>query len=146
MRLLVASLMSFFSISAFAQVEIEKPWSRATPPSAKVAAGYMVIRNQAASADRLVGAMSPAAERVETHLHIKDGNVMRMREVKGYAIPAKGSFELKPGGPHLMFVNIKAPFKSGDRIPVVLKFERAGEVQGLLEVRHLGDAGGHHGH
>jgi copper(I)-binding protein len=49
--------------------------------------------------------------------------------VKGYEVPAKGSFELKPGGAHLMLVDIKKPFKEGDRIPLTLRFEKAGEVK-----------------
>ena len=144
MRLL-AVLMAL-SMPAFAQVEVEKPWSRATPPGAKVAAGYMLIRNKGASADRMVSATSPASGRVEMHVHIKEGEVLRMREVKGYDIPANGSFELKPGGAHLMFVDIKAPFKDGGKVPVALKFERAGEVKVDLPVRREAPAGGHHGH
>lgn len=132
------------SASALAQVEIERPWSRATPGGAKVAAGYMVVHNKAGTADRLVSAASAAAERVETHVHIKEGEVMRMREVKGYEIPAKGRFELKPGGAHLMFINVKAPFKDGDRIPVTLNFERAGEVKVELLVGKPGAASAPH--
>jgi copper(I)-binding protein len=87
----------FFSFSVEAQIQIEKPWARATAPGAAVAGGYMLIRNQGA-ADRLVAAASPAAARVELHVHVNEGGVMKMREVPGYDVPAKGSFELKPGG------------------------------------------------
>ena len=128
----------FLSTAAFAQVEIENAWSRATPPGAKVAAGYLTIRNKSAAVDRLVGASSPAAARVETHVTEKQGEVMRMREVKGYEVPAKGSFELKPGGAHLMLVDVRRPFKEGDRIPLVLRFQNAGEVKTELEVKGLG--------
>jgi copper(I)-binding protein len=140
--LLLTSLL-FVSFGAVAQVEVEKPWSRATAPGAKVAAGYLLIRNKGAAADRLVGASSPAAVRVETHVTIRDGDVMRMREVKGYDVPAGGSFELKPGGPHLMVVDIKQPFKQGDRIPATLKFEKAGEVAVEFRVERLGAPMGH---
>jgi copper(I)-binding protein len=135
--LLLTSLF-FVSFGAWAQVEIDKPWSRATAPGAKVAAGYMIIRNKASAADRLVGASSPAAARVETHVTSKDGEVMRMREVKGYDVPAGGSFELKPGGAHLMFVDIRQPFKAGERIPATLRFEKAGEVRVEFRVEALG--------
>ena len=137
MRYLVA-LLSLVSTSVFSQVTIENAWSRATPPGAKVAAGYMTLRNKSAAADRLVGASSPAAARVETHVIEKQGEILRMREVKGYAVPAKGSFELKPGGPHLMLVDIKAPLKEGDKVPLTLKFEKAGEVAVQLRVERLG--------
>jgi copper(I)-binding protein len=137
MRLLLV-LLSIVSTSAFAQVQVQEPWSRATPPGAKVAGGFMTLRNQGSAPDRLVSASSPAAARVETHVTEKQGDVMRMREVKGYEIPAKGSFELKPGGAHLMLVDIKRPLKEGEKVPLVLRFEKAGEVKVELEVRALG--------
>ena len=142
MRCCIA-LLSLVSTSVFSQVTIENAWSRATPPGARVGAGYMVLHNKAAVADRLVGASSPAAARVETHVIEKQGEILRMREVKGYAVPAKGSFELKPGGPHLMLVDIKAPLKEGDRVPVTLKFEKAGEVAVQLRVERLGATPAH---
>ena len=142
----LSTFLLFISFGAFAQVDVEKPWSRATPPGAKTGVGYMVLRNKGASADRLVGVTSPAAARVETHVTVKDGEVMRMREVKGYDIPANGSFELRPNGPHLMFVDIKQPFKAGERIPATLRFEKAGEVRVEFEVRPLGGSAHGHGH
>ena len=126
------------------RIEIEKPWSRATPPGSTLAAGYMVLRNKAAAADRLVAVSSPAAARVETHVTTREGDIMKMRPTKGYDIPAGGSFELKPGGAHLMFVGIKRPFKEGDRIPALLRFEKAGEVKVEFEVlRSAPEAHGH---
>jgi hypothetical protein len=102
-----------------------------------VAAGYMTIRNKSAQPERLVGGSSPVAGKVETHIHIKDGDVVRMREVKGYDIPANGVFELKPGGAHLMLVDLKRPLKEGEKVPLVLKFEKSGEVKVDFEVRPL---------
>jgi copper(I)-binding protein len=133
------------STSVFAQVEVQDAWSRATPPGAKVAAGYMTLRNKSASPDRLIGASSPAAARVETHTMEMKGDVMRMREVNGYEVPGKGSFELKPGGAHLMLVDIKRPLKEGERVPLVLRFEKAGEVKTELAVQGMG-ATKPHGH
>ncbi len=135
--LLFSLLLSF---SALAQVQVEQPWTRATPPGAKVAGGYMVIRNKGGAADRLVGASSPAAAKVELHTHTHEGGVMKMREVPAYEVPAKGSFELKPGGAHLMFVDVKRPFKEGEKIPVKLKFEKAGEVSAEFQVGSLGQS------
>ena len=136
-NLLVALLL------AATPVKIEDPWTRATPPGAKVAAGYMRITGGAA--DRLIGASSPAAARVELHVTEKKGDVLRMREVKAYDIPVGGVFELSPGGAHLMLVDIKAPFKEGAKVPLTLRFEKAGEVKVELQVRALG-ASGHQGH
>ena len=133
----------FVAHAAFAQVEIEKPWSRATAPGATMAAGYMTVRNKSASPDKLLGVTSPAAARVETHVTIKDGDIVRMREVKGYDVPANGVLELKPGGAHLMLVDIKRPFKDGEKIPATVKFEKAGELKIDLQVGRPGETGGH---
>jgi copper(I)-binding protein len=132
-------LVLFFSLAfpVQAQMQIERPWARATAPGAQVAGGYLVIRNQGAAADRLVSASSPVAAKVELHVHINDNGVMKMREVQGYDVPAKGSFELKPGGAHLMFVDIKRPFREGEKLPVKLKFEKAGEVSAEFHVGRL---------
>ena len=137
MRLWAAVVLGVFSFPVFGQVQVEGPWIRATTPGAKVAAGYMTIRNKSAQPERLVGGSSPVAGKVETHIHIKDGDVVRMREVKGYDIPANGVFELKPGGAHLMLVDLKRPLKEGEKVPLVLKFEKSGEVKVDFEVRPL---------
>jgi len=140
-------LLSLVSTSVFSQVEVENAWSRATAPGAKVGAGYLTIRNKSEKADKLLGASSSAAARVETHVMEMQGQVMRMREVKGYDVPAKGSFELKPGGPHLMLVDIKRQLKEGEKVPVVLRFQNAGEIRAELVVRALGaPAPKGHGH
>jgi hypothetical protein len=132
-------LILFAAFSVEAQMQIERPWARATAPGARVAGGYLLIRNQGAAADRLVSASSPASAKVELHVHINDNGIMKMREVPGYDVPAKGAFELKPGGAHLMFVDIKRPFKEGEKVPVKLKFEKAGEVNAEFHVGRLGD-------
>lgn len=137
MKALVFGVVALAALPAWGQVEIERPWIRATAPGAKVAAGYMTLRNKSPQPDRLVGATSEAAGAVQTHVHIKDGDILRMREVKGYDIPAKGSFELRPGGAHLMLLNLKQPLKEGDRVAVTLKFERAGEVKVDFHVEPL---------
>ena len=141
-RSCIASLLFLFSAAALAQVEIENAWSRATPPGTKIGVGYLTIRNKGASPDRLVGASSPAAGRVETHVTVRKGEVMTMQPVKGYDIPANGSFELKPAGAHLMLVDLKQPLKAGERVPLVLRFEKAGEVKTELVVTANAPASG----
>jgi len=131
----VTSLLVALLLAA-TPVKVEDPWTRATPPVAKVAAGYLKITSGAA--DRLIGASSPVAARVELHVVEMKGGVMRMRQVNGYDIPAGGSFELSPGGAHLMLVDIKRPFKEGAKIPLTLRFEKGGEVKVELQVRALG--------
>jgi periplasmic copper chaperone A len=141
-----ALALLLFAGAASAQVEIEQPWMRATAPGAETAAGYMTLRNKSSQPDRLVGGSSPVAGRLQTHVHIKDGDIVRMREVKGYDIPAKGTFELKPGDAHLMLVELKRPLKGGEKIPVVLKFEKSGELKVDFEVRPLASGSSEHKH
>jgi len=127
----------FLAVPAWAQVSVEAPWSRAMPPGAKVAVGFMQLRN-AGAADRVVGASTPVAGRVEMHITVRDGDVMRMREVKSFEVPAGGSFELKPGGAHLMLVDLKRPLKKGEKVPLTLKLEKGGELKMELSVEELG--------
>jgi copper(I)-binding protein len=114
---------------------IERPWSRATPPAAKVGAGYLVVTNRGQAADRLTAASSPAAGRVEIHEMKMDGGVMRMRELaQGLALPPGASVELKPGGYHLMLMELPAPLVAGTSVPMTLVFERAGRLDIELKV------------
>ena len=97
----------------------------------------MKIENKGA-ADQLVSASSPVAGEVQLHEMAMDGNVMKMRQVKDIAVPAGGAVELKPGGLHLMFMNIKAPLTAGETVPVKLKFAKAGEVEVKMPVNAMG--------
>ena len=125
-------------------IQVRHPWSRATPPGAKVAAGYMEIRNNGRQPDKLVSASTAAAQRVEMHVTERDGEVMKMREVKSLEIPARERYELRPGGSHLMLVDIVRPLKKGEKFAMRLLFERAGELEIELEVQELGSRRPHH--
>ncbi|MEY4480935.1 MAG: hypothetical protein RIQ84_97 [Pseudomonadota bacterium] len=131
----VAVLASFLSLSVMAAHEVKvgdlklhNPNARATVPSQKMSGGFLKIENTGA-ADKLVSASSPVSKSMELHTMSMDGNVMRMREVKAIDLPAKGVVELKPGGLHLMFIDLNKQLKSGDVVPIKLKFEKAGEVE-----------------
>ena len=134
-------LLALLASPALAQIEIENARTRATPPGAETAAGYMMIRNKSSSPDHLIRATSPLAARVEMHVHLHDGDVMRMRPVEGYDLPARGSLELKPGVAHLMFVDIKRAFKEGEKVPVTLRFEHAGEKKVVFNVGRIDATG-----
>lgn len=126
------------------EMSVRHPWTRATPPGASVAAGYLEIRNGAREPDRLVGAATPLAERVELHVLVREGSVVRMRQVKNLDIPARERLVLAPRGSHLMLVNIKRPFAAGERIPITLRFEKSGALEVELEVQPLGSTKPHH--
>jgi copper(I)-binding protein len=114
-------------------IKVENAYTRATAPGQQVAGGFFKIENKGA-ADQLVSASSPVAGEVQLHEMAMDGNVMKMRQVKDIPVPANGSVELKPGGLHLMFMNIKAPLAAGETVPVKLKFAKAGEVEVKMPV------------
>lgn len=123
---------------------LDHPYSRATPPNARTGAGYTTIHNNGTEDDRLVSVACDCAEAAEIHEMKMDGNVMRMRQLPdGLPIPAGGSVELKPGGYHLMFVGLKAPFKQGEMVKATLTFEKAGSVDAMFEVEPLGSTKGH---
>ena len=129
-------------------IEIYHPWSRATPEGAKVAAGYVVIRNHGSAADRLVSATGEIAGRTELHEMAVDAQgVMTMRPLAdGLEIPAGGQAELKPGSFHIMFLDLQRGAKEGETFKGMLTFEKAGSVEVEYTVQAMGGAPGHNGH
>ena len=125
---------------AFTNIKIENAYTRATAPGQQAAVGFLKIDNKG-NADQLLGASSPAAGEVQLHEMAMDGNVMKMRQVKDIPVPAGGIVELKPGGYHLMFMNLKGPFVAGQTIPVKLKFAKAGEMELKLPVNPVANSG-----
>jgi copper(I)-binding protein len=117
-------------------------WTRATPPGAPTAGGYLTITNTGGEADRLVAAATPAAAAGELHvMEMKDG-VMTMRPVEGgIAIPAGGTVTLAPDGLHIMFVKLNGALKEGDDLPVTLTFEKAGKIDTFFHVMAIGSDG-----
>ena len=101
----------FFAIAAFAHsqekgdIEVRHPWSRATPPGAKVGVGYLEIRNKGSQPDRLLSATTSASKRVEMHVTEHAGEVAKMRQLRAFEIPGRERLELRPGGAHLMLVD-----------------------------------------
>ena len=96
-------------------------------PGQPTGGAFMVLVNKG-GADRLLGISADVARSTELHEMKMENDVMRMRQVDGIDIGAGQTVELKPGGYHVMFVGLKAPLKAGERFPMKLKFEKAGEV------------------
>jgi periplasmic copper chaperone A len=126
------------------ELQVRHPWARATPPGAKVAGAFMEIRNSGKQRDRLLSAATPVAARVEMHLTEREGEVLRMRQVKSFDVPAGSRLELKPGAHHLMLVDPLRPLQKGERFALTLRFERAGEIEVSVEVQDLGSRRPHH--
>ena len=128
--LLVASVLSAVSFAQDAKVgtiTIGHPWARATPGAVKNSAAFMMFDNKGA-ADKLIGVSGEIAKEIQIHSMITESGVMKMREIKSLDIPANGMAELKPGGFHVMLIGLKDGLKEGEKFPLKLKFENAGEV------------------
>ena len=115
-------------------LEIQHPWARPTVAGQSVGGGYLAIRNTGSVPDRLLGGTAVGAATVELHEMRMDGDVMRMREIKALELPAGKVITLAPGGLHLMLTGLKAPLKIGDKLPVKLRFEKAGDVDVVFHV------------
>ena len=141
----IAPLFALVTLLAHAQegrvgsLLVQHPHARATVPGQAVGAGYLTLRNQGRP-DRLLGAEAAVSKKVELHAMSMDGDVMRMRQVEAVELPAGQSVEFKPGGYHLMFMDLKAPLKAGDSFPMTLRFEKAGALTVTVKGQALGAA------
>ena len=134
---LIAAAETAYSIGT---IRVEQPWTRATPPGAQTAVGYMRVLNSGTAADTLTGATSEAATRVELHSTANVGGVASMRPLPaGIALAPGNALDMAPNGTlHLMFLGLKAPFVAGQKIPLTLQFARAGALRVDLTVEALG--------
>jgi copper(I)-binding protein len=130
--LLAATLLSL-AAAAHADVTVKDPWVRGTVAQQK-ATGLFVQLTSSSDA-RLVSAASPAAGVVEIHEMAMEGNVMKMRAVPGLDLPAGKAVELKPGGYHVMLMDLKKPLKEGDSIEVTLTIEGKDQKRETLVVK-----------
>jgi hypothetical protein len=111
------------------EIDVGHPHARATAPGQPTGGAYLRLENRGTTADRLLSASTDVVASVEMHEMKMDGDVMRMRQVDAIDLPAKQAVVLAPGGLHLMLIGLKAPLKAGDRFPLTLRFEKAGEVK-----------------
>ena len=130
------------SATSAGTLRIEAPWIRATPGGAQVAGGFMRITNTGSEPDRLIGGSMPRAGRFEVHEMSMFDGVMRMKPLdKGLTIAPGQTVELKPGGYHIMFLDLKEPMKDGDSVTGTLVFEKAGTIAITSGVQPIGARG-----
>jgi copper(I)-binding protein len=121
---------------------ISQVWSRATPKGAKTGGGYLTIENKGNMPDKLIGGSADVAGTVQVHEMSTEGGVMKMRPVEsGLTIEPGKTVKLAPGGYHLMLMDLKAPLKRGEKVPVTLEFEKGGKVTVSLDVEGVGAQG-----
>lgn len=143
-----AIALTFATLTAFAHeytlgdLEIIHPHMLPTPPSAPVAGGYLVIRNNGREADRLIGGSAAFAGKLELHQMSMENDVMKMRKLPdGVEIPAGGEVELKRGGYHIMFMQLNTAVETGDKHKAMLEFEKAGAIEVEFSVDEMAPAG-----
>lgn len=125
-----AVLMSAFA--AQAQVTVKDAWVRATVAQQKATGAFMQL--QSAQDAKLISAQSPVAGVVEVHEMSMDGGVMKMRAIPSLALPAGKAVDLKPGGYHVMLMDLKQQVKGGESVPLTLVFEDAAKKRFTQEV------------
>jgi copper(I)-binding protein len=130
-KLVVGSLLAL-SLPALAQVKVEGAWARPTVPGQQGGGGFLTLTSSAG--DRLLGGTTPVAQRFELHTMAMKGDVMEMRQLDAIELPAGKAVEFKPGGLHVMFIGLTQALTLGSKVPVTLKFEKAGEVKVDFEV------------
>ncbi|GAB4346500.1 MAG: copper chaperone PCu(A)C [Gammaproteobacteria bacterium] len=125
-----------FAGTAAADVEVHNPYVRAVPPSAPNSAAFMTLVNKG-GAHAVVRAESEISKVVELHTHVKEGGMMRMRQVEKIDIPAHARTVLKPGGLHVMFLGLKQALKEGDQVRFKLVFEDGSEATITAPVKRV---------
>lgn len=132
---IAASLLASASLGAWAQgapVTAERAWVRATVQGQMSSGGYLTLN--ASEPLTLVGASTPAAGTTEVHEMRMEGEVMRMRQVEGIPVAPGKPVELKPGGYHLMLMQLRAPLQPHTRVPLTLTFRNAAGATRTLSV------------
>jgi len=148
MRVLLPVLILLCALSTAAAQDtkigdllIASPWARATPGAAPTGAVYLRIENHGADGDKLVAAATPIADRVMLHTHVVENGVAQMRPVDGIDVAAGATAELKPGGFHIMLMDLHQPLRKSDVFPLTLTFEHAGKVEVQVYVGSVGATG-----
>ena len=136
-RVMLALTLAATSWLAAAQpdIQIENAWVREAPPSARMLAAYMTLKNPADQDQVLVEVQSPAFSHVMLHRSEVIDGVARMIHLDEVVIPAGGSVQLEPGGLHLMMPAPETRLSAGDRVPLVLLFADGSQIEVQAEVR-----------
>lgn len=146
---LAAFVLMAASATAFAQdVKVDNAWVRASVAGQKATGAFMTLTSR--SGARLVGVASPSAGVAEVHEMAMQGEVMKMRAVPELELPAGKAVELKPGGYHVMLLDLKAPLAADSTVPLTLTFKDAKGAESKTElsvpVRAVNASAQGHGH
>lgn len=130
---LLALTISLFTTAASAEVTVTEPWMRATVPLQKATGVFMHLTAEQNA--RLVEVRTPIAEVAQVHKMVMENDIMKMRAVTGLDLPAGQKVELKPGGYHIMFLNLRQQIKEGDIVPITLVIEHKNNKHETIELK-----------
>ncbi|NOH78428.1 copper chaperone PCu(A)C [Vibrio sp. RE86] len=147
---LKALLLATLALSPVAQAKMDvmthHAYARATPPNAATSAVFTEIMNRSEQVRYIVAASTDAADKVELHDVLKEGDVMKMRQIDRIEIPANGSVELKPGSLHIMLFNLKKPLVEGEEIDVQITFANGDKQTFTAPIKKVMSGMKHHNH
>ena len=140
--LLAATLTAAFSATAFAGSAADgmtaaDPYVRLVPPGQQVTGAFFVLKNADDKDHKVIKAESPVAKVTELHTHVSENGLMKMRPIKDIEIKAKGEAALKPGGLHVMLIDLKQALKEGDNVAIKLTFEDNSSKEIAAPVRKI---------
>ncbi len=138
-----AALLAISRMAKASGIAIIEPYARATIGSQTTGVVYLKLANRTAQADRLRGAKADIAASAALHLHAMKNDVMTMDEIVCLELPAGTEIDLAPGGLHVMLMGLSKPLRQGDRFPLRLAFERAGEIIVDVPVRSVAEGALH---
>ena len=121
---------------AAGDITVSDAYMRSTTPSSKTGAAFLVLTNNGATDDRLIGAETDVAARAELHTHRTSADgMMQMMEIEGgIPLPAGATHALARGGDHIMLTGLTRPLEQGEAVTVTLIFEKAGAVEIVMPV------------
>lgn len=125
-------------------IVVDSSFARASAsPMVKTGAAYITVTNKGDMPDRLIAAKGTAAKRIELHTHKMVNGAMAMIEIEGgVPIAPDETISFKPGGDHIMFIGLNAPLVEGESVPLVLVFEKAGEIAIHVPIKNIAAMGG----
>jgi len=148
LKLLISLMLGLVASGAVADstnIQVIDPWVQAAPPSAKVLAAYLEIKNTGDKPQILVNVSSPVFDQVGIHRSVMHGDMVHMEHQKELTIPPRASVTLQPGGLHLMLMDGKSALHIGDSVPMTLIFKNGAKAAFAATVRsaQMEDAGNH---
>lgn len=131
-RALAAAACALIALPTLAQTTVKEPWVRSTVAQQMATGAFFSISS--AGGGKLLSVSSPAAGVVEIHEMKMDGSTMKMRAVTALDLPAGKAVELKPGGYHVMLMDLKQALIKDSKVPLTLVFKNTKGIESKLEL------------